>query len=98
MRSDFSCLRLLAEPMCMQYVHHQHRGVRVQQNEQASAGQPIGLSGATGSSLWPHLHFCVSRPLVDGTPQSFTVRLQVAEIHSPVALREGQRYTAATPQ
>lgn len=41
------------------YAHLQHNGVLVRQGEQVQAGQHIGLSGNTGYSAAPHLHFAV---------------------------------------
>jgi len=44
------------------YWHLQKNGVLVKQGK-VSKGQQIGLSGATGYTLWPHLHFSVKRHL-----------------------------------
>lgn len=44
------------------YWHLQHNGVLVKSGHVA-AGQQIGLSGATGQVLSPHLHFSVKRAL-----------------------------------
>lgn len=41
------------------YAHLQHNGALVRQGEQVQAGQRIGLSGNTGYSAAPHLHFAV---------------------------------------
>ncbi|MEN5267197.1 M23 family metallopeptidase [Stenotrophomonas sp. TWI587] len=41
------------------YAHLQHKGVLVRPGEQVQAGQHIGLSGNTGYSAAPHLHFAV---------------------------------------
>ncbi len=41
------------------YAHLQHHGVLVRPGEQVQAGQRIGLSGNTGYSAAPHLHFAV---------------------------------------
>jgi len=41
------------------YAHLQHNGVLVRPGEQVQAGQHIGLSGNTGYSAAPHLHFAV---------------------------------------
>ncbi len=41
------------------YAHLQHNGVLVRQGDQVQAGQHIGLSGNTGYSAAPHLHFAV---------------------------------------
>ena len=41
------------------YVHLTKDGVLRRVNERVSQGQPIGLSGDTGNSAGPHLHFAV---------------------------------------
>jgi len=41
------------------YAHLQHNGVLVRPGEQVQAAQRIGLSGNTGYSAAPHLHFAV---------------------------------------
>ncbi|GAB3062618.1 M23 family metallopeptidase [Stenotrophomonas tumulicola] len=41
------------------YAHLQHDGVRVRQGQWVEAGQRIALSGNTGYSTAPHLHFAV---------------------------------------
>lgn len=46
-----------------QYVHLQHYGQLVQLGDSVTAGQPIGLSGNTGFTSVPHLHFNVLKPV-----------------------------------
>ena len=41
------------------YAHLKHNGALVRQGQQVQAGQRIGLSGNTGFSAAPHLHFAV---------------------------------------
>ena len=41
------------------YVHLDHKGVFVVPGDAVCAGQPVGLSGNTGFSTKPHLHFVV---------------------------------------
>jgi len=48
-----------------EYLHLKHGGVRVALGATVQAGQPIGLSGNTGFTSQPHLHFAVFR-LLDG--------------------------------
>ena len=40
-----------------QYWHFKKNGVLVKDGDSVRAGQPIGLSGNTGYSAFPHLHF-----------------------------------------
>lgn len=48
------------------YVHLQKDGVLVETGDSIQAGQLIGLSGNTGWSTGPHLHFDVSQPDIAG--------------------------------
>lgn len=80
-----------------QYAHLRHQGVTVEVGQTVRAGDLIGFAGSTGISDGPHLHFAVSRPLIAGTPQAFTLRFQVKERSAPVELREGDRYTVVDP-
>ena len=43
------------------YWHLQHNGALVNVGDTVKQGQPIGLSGKTGYTLFPHLHFIVWR-------------------------------------
>jgi murein DD-endopeptidase MepM/ murein hydrolase activator NlpD len=42
------------------YLHVQHKGVLVKRGDRVQQGQPIALSGHTGFSAFPHLHFEVT--------------------------------------
>jgi murein DD-endopeptidase MepM/ murein hydrolase activator NlpD len=44
------------------YVHLDFEGVLVELGEQVEKGQPIGISGNTGWTTRPHLHFVVREP------------------------------------
>jgi murein DD-endopeptidase MepM/ murein hydrolase activator NlpD len=54
------------------YWHLKKEGVLVNLNDKISAGQLIGLSGNTGYSAFPHLHFQV----VDASGKEILVRFQ----------------------
>ena len=57
------------------------------------AGQKIGLSGNTGHTALPHLHFAVYRATRGGLPQSIPISFASSDgiIYSP---RQGYHYTA----
>lgn len=53
-----------------QYVHLVQHGAFVKVGDSVRRGQPVGLSGATGYTDTPHLHFNVLRPLAGGQFES----------------------------
>ena len=76
-----------------EYYHLQQNGVLVEPGDRVEAGQKVGLSGNTGHTTVPHLHFAVYRAAEWGTTQSIPVRFQSADgiIDRP---RRGGRYQA----
>ncbi|MEX2123824.1 MAG: M23 family metallopeptidase [Woeseia sp.] len=76
-----------------EYYHLQRNGVLVEPGDRVEAGQKIGLSGNTGHTTVPHLHFAVYRAAEWGTTQSIPVRFKSADgiVDQP---RRGGRYLA----
>ncbi len=79
-----------------EYYHLQQNGVLVEAGDTVSAGQPIGLSGNTGHSALPHLHFGVYRAIDRGKEQSVPFRFLSADgiVDLP---RRGGMYVAVEP-
>lgn len=76
-----------------EYYHLQQNGALVEVGEQVQAGQLIALSGNTGHTTIPHLHFAVYRAVEWGNTQSVPVRfLSEDGIVDPP--RRGGRYQA----
>lgn len=62
------------------YVHLDYNQVFVEEGMMIEAGQPIGLSGLTGFTTKPHLHFVVMRDRGISIPIKFKgVKKQVPE-------------------
>jgi murein DD-endopeptidase MepM/ murein hydrolase activator NlpD len=57
-----------------EYYHLQKDGALVEPGERVVAGQQIGLSGNTGHTTMPHLHFAVYRAAEWGRTRSLPVR------------------------
>ncbi len=76
-----------------EYYHLRQNGALVGVGDHVVAGQKIGLSGNTGHTTMPHLHFAVYRAAEWGNTQSIPVRFQSSAgvVHSP---RRGGRYEA----
>jgi murein DD-endopeptidase MepM/ murein hydrolase activator NlpD len=72
------------------YVHLTHDGALVEVGDRVEQGQTIGLSGDTGSSSQPHLHFHVQACQGCGT---VPVTFRNTRAH-PNGLVEGQSYEA----
>ena len=76
-----------------EYYHLDKDGALVEVGDRVTRGQKIALSGNTGHTTMPHLHFAVYRAVRWGRTQSIEVRFQGADgiIDRP---RRGARYQA----
>jgi murein DD-endopeptidase MepM/ murein hydrolase activator NlpD len=76
-----------------EYHHLKHDGVLVEVGQRVTAGQPIALSGNTGYSTSPHLHFGVYSAANAESLQSHRITFTTGQgtIAEP---REGKVYTA----
>ncbi len=76
-----------------EYFHLQQDGAIVEVGESVAQGQQIGLSGNTGHTTMPHLHFAIYRATEWGNTQSIPVRFDSADgiVSRP---RRGGRYEA----
>jgi murein DD-endopeptidase MepM/ murein hydrolase activator NlpD len=74
-----------------EYFHLQRGSVRVELGEHVRRGELLALSGNTGYTTAPHLHFGVYRTSRDGRTQSVAVRFLTRK--GPIgAPRVGARY------
>ncbi|MGC4101008.1 M23 family metallopeptidase [Ferruginibacter sp.] len=73
------------------YWHLQYNGAMVNVGDTVKQGQPIGLSGKTGYTLFPHLHFIVWR--FDGKGQWQQVGTRFETGKGIKYLRPMRRYT-----
>ncbi|HEX8437684.1 M23 family metallopeptidase [Archangium sp.] len=75
------------------YGHLKPGGAVVQEGQSIAAGQLLGLSGNTGFSKGPHLHFEVRRPIDGRTWVTFPVRF-TTEQGLGLTLEKDKSYTA----
>lgn len=59
-----------------EYAHLARGGIRVTPSQKVSRGQVLALSGSTGFSSGPHLHFVVFRPIDGIRRETFPVRFR----------------------
>jgi murein DD-endopeptidase MepM/ murein hydrolase activator NlpD len=78
-----------------EYYHLQQDGALVEPGQRIRAGELIGLSGNTGHTTTPHLHFAVYRAVDWGNTQSIAVRFLSSDgiVSFP---RRGRQYPAAS--
>lgn len=75
------------------YVHLQKGGVKVKVGDSVKPGQFIGLSGNTGHSTGPHLHFAVFKARTGKLRETVPVKFRTTPLLAEV-LSEGQSYKA----
>ena len=76
-----------------EYVHLQQGGARVAIGDEVNEGDLLGLSGNTGFSNRPHLHFWVYKAFDGYKRQSLPIVFKARE-GSGLTLEQGQTYTA----
>ncbi len=76
-----------------EYWHIKQNGALVNEGDLVEEGTPIAISGNTGFSTGPHLHFAVTSPVDGKTLKSFRMKLKGRDgmIDEPL---EGRHYTA----
>jgi murein DD-endopeptidase MepM/ murein hydrolase activator NlpD len=75
------------------YVHLQKGGVRVKVGQKVTAGETIALSGNTGHSTGPHLHFAVFKAQSGKQRETVPIKYRVSPLLADV-LSEGRSYRA----
>ena len=67
LRDKANAVRVLHEDGTIgEYLHFMHLGVAVREGEAVAPGKLLGYAGSTGFSSGPHLHFAVTRVLLQG--------------------------------
>jgi murein DD-endopeptidase MepM/ murein hydrolase activator NlpD len=74
-----------------EYLHLKQNGALVKLGDTVRAGQAIALSGDTGHSSRPHLHFAVFRTIDGNTRETLPVKFQTRD-GKIQTLEEGQTY------
>jgi murein DD-endopeptidase MepM/ murein hydrolase activator NlpD len=96
-RANFVIVRH-ADGTLGEYMHLAPSGVEVMPGQQVVRGQELALSGNTGFSTTPHLHFQVMTAADDGLAKRsfpFTLAIDPQRASPPV---QGQRYRAWEPR
>jgi hypothetical protein len=76
-----------------EYLHLLKGGMKVKPGDKVRVGQQLGLSGNSGYSRGPHLHFMVFRAKDSHTRESLPIRFLTKE-GSSIELDQGKSYTA----
>lgn len=77
-----------------QYCHLKKGGVKVREGDRVAEGDTIALSGNTGFSSGPHLHFSVYKIKNANERESIPVKFRTAEAQT-ITLQAGDRFTAS---
>ncbi|MDI6779093.1 MAG: M23 family metallopeptidase [Bacteroidota bacterium] len=75
------------------YIHLTKNGALVKVNQIVAQGDPIGLSGSSGYSPMPHLHFDVTTGCPQSNCQTIPICFKNTKPH-PYGLETGESYTA----